>query len=38
MIPTFLDYGIEKRLSKHPEKFGTGVIEGVAGPTDSKNI
>ena len=30
MIPTFLSYGIEKRLSRHPERFGTGAIEGVA--------
>jgi putative tricarboxylic transport membrane protein len=37
MIPTFLSYGIEKRLSKHPEKFGTGVIEGVAGPESCNN-
>ena len=37
MIPTFLDYGIEKRLSKHPEKFGTGVIEAVAGPESCNN-
>jgi len=37
MIPTFLCYGIEKRLSKHPEKFGTGVIEGVAGPESCNN-
>lgn len=31
-IPTFLSYATEKRLSKHPEEFGTGAIEGVAGP------
>jgi len=32
-IPTFLSYGIERKLSKHPEEFGTtGAIEGVAGP------
>ncbi|MCL2669916.1 MAG: tripartite tricarboxylate transporter permease [Syntrophaceae bacterium] len=37
MIPTFLSYGIEKRVSKHPEKFGTGVIEGVAGPESCNN-
>lgn len=37
MIPTFLSYGIEKRLSKHPERFGTGVIEGVAGPESCNN-
>ena len=32
IIPTFLSYGLEKRLSKHPKKFGTGVIEGVTAP------
>lgn len=37
MIPTYLSYGIEKRLSKHPEKFGTGVIEGVAAPEACNN-
>jgi hypothetical protein len=28
---------LEKRLSKHPEKFGTGAIEGVAGPEACNN-
>ena len=37
VISTFLSYGIEKRLSKYPEKFGTGVIEGVAGPETANN-
>src|SRR4030043_163708 len=32
VIPTFVSYAIEKRLSKYPEKFGTGMIEAVAGP------
>ena len=37
-IPTFLSYVIEKRLSKHPEEFGTtGAIEGVAGPEAANN-
>lgn len=36
-IPTFISYGIEKKLSKYPEKFGTGVIEGVAGPESTNN-
>ena len=31
-IPTFLSYATERRLSKHPEEFGHGAIEGVAGP------
>jgi putative tricarboxylic transport membrane protein len=36
-IATFFSYGIEKRFSKHPEKFGTGVIEGVAAPETANN-
>jgi putative tricarboxylic transport membrane protein len=36
-IPTFLSYGVEKRLSKHPEEFGRGAIEGVAGPEAANN-
>jgi putative tricarboxylic transport membrane protein len=37
VIPTFMSYTAEKRLSKYPEKFGTGVIEGVAGPETANN-
>jgi putative tricarboxylic transport membrane protein len=37
MVPTFISYGMEKKLSKHPEKFGTGAIEGVAGPEACNN-
>jgi putative tricarboxylic transport membrane protein len=36
-ISTFFAYAAEKRLSKHPEKFGTGVIQGVAGPETANN-
>jgi putative tricarboxylic transport membrane protein len=36
-IPTFLSYATEKRLSKHPEQFGQGAIEGVAGPEAANN-
>jgi putative tricarboxylic transport membrane protein len=36
-IASFISYGIEKGLSKHPEKFGTGVIEGVAAPEGANN-
>ena len=36
-IPTFLSYAIEKRLAKHPEEFGHGAIEGVAGPEAANN-
>jgi putative tricarboxylic transport membrane protein len=31
-IPTFLSYVLERRLSKRPEEFGKGAIEGLAGP------
>ncbi len=37
MVPTFISYVIEKRVSKTPEKFGTGMIEGVAGPETANN-
>jgi putative tricarboxylic transport membrane protein len=37
VIPAFLSYALEKRLSKHPEKFGTGMIAGVAGPESANN-
>ncbi|HVG82261.1 MAG TPA: tripartite tricarboxylate transporter permease [Methylomirabilota bacterium] len=36
-IPTFLSYMVEKRLTKHPEEFGKGAIEGVAGPEAANN-
>ena len=36
-IASFMAYGMEKKLSKHPEKFGTGVIEGVAAPEAANN-
>jgi putative tricarboxylic transport membrane protein len=36
-IASFLSYGIEKAVSKHPEKFGTGAIEGVAAPEGANN-
>ena len=37
IIPTFISYALERRLSKHPERFGTGMIEGVAGPESANN-
>jgi putative tricarboxylic transport membrane protein len=37
VIPTFLSYIAEKRLSKTPEEFGRGAIEGVAGPEAANN-
>ena len=36
-IASFLSYGVEKAVSKHPEKFGTGVVEGVAAPEGANN-
>lgn len=37
IIASFVSYGIERKLSKHPEEFGKGAIEGVAGPEASNN-
>jgi putative tricarboxylic transport membrane protein len=34
---SFLSYAVEKRISKEPEKFGKGAIEGVAGPESANN-
>jgi putative tricarboxylic transport membrane protein len=36
-VSSFISYGIEKAFSRHPEKFGTGVIEGVAAPEGANN-
>jgi putative tricarboxylic transport membrane protein len=36
-IASFISYGVEKAFSKHPEKFGTGVPEGVAAPEGANN-
>ncbi|MDB5862626.1 MAG: transporter, partial [Betaproteobacteria bacterium] len=37
VISSFVSYGLERRLSKHPERFGHGAIEGVAGPESANN-
>lgn len=37
MLSNFVAYAIEKKVSKHPENFGTGVIEGVAAPETANN-
>jgi len=37
VIASFASYAMEKKLSRHPEKFGTGAIEGVAGPESANN-
>ncbi len=36
-MATFLSYSMEKRISKHPEEFGKGAIEGIAGPEACNN-
>jgi putative tricarboxylic transport membrane protein len=37
VVSGFTSYVTEKKLSKHPEKFGTGMIQGVAGPEAANN-
>jgi len=37
VLSSFVSYTVEKRLSKRPEEFGTGRIEGVAGPETANN-
>lgn len=36
-LPTLLSYYTERKLSRHPEEFGQGAIEGVAGPEAANN-
>ena len=36
-VSTFFSYGIEKRVSRTPERFGQGAIAGVAGPETANN-
>lgn len=36
-VTTFVAYDVEKRVSKHPERFGHGAIEGVAAPEGANN-
>jgi putative tricarboxylic transport membrane protein len=36
-IPTFLSYAVERRIARHPNEFGRGAIEGVAGPEAANN-
>ncbi len=36
-IATILSYSLERGLSREPERFGTGMIEGVAGPESANN-
>jgi putative tricarboxylic transport membrane protein len=37
LLSSFASYTVEKKLSKHPEQFGKGAIEGVAGPESANN-
>lgn len=37
VISTFVSYAVEKKVSKNPQKFGNGAIEGVAGPESANN-
>ena len=37
VISSFASYALEKKLSKHPERFGQGAIEGVAAPEAANN-
>ncbi len=37
IIASFISYALEKKLSKHPERFGKGAIEGVAAPESANN-
>jgi len=36
-LASFFSYAVEKKISKHPERFGKGAIEGVAGPESANN-
>jgi putative tricarboxylic transport membrane protein len=37
IVSSFVSYAVEKKFSKHPERFGKGAIEGVAGPESANN-
>jgi putative tricarboxylic transport membrane protein len=37
IISSFVSYAVERRLSKHPERFGQGAVAGVAGPESANN-
>jgi putative tricarboxylic transport membrane protein len=37
IISSFVSYSVERRLAKHPERFGLGAVEGVAGPESANN-
>ena len=37
IISSFVSYALERKISKHPERFGQGAVEGVAGPESANN-
>ena len=37
LLASFAAYGLEKKVAKHPEEFGKGAIQGVAGPESANN-
>ncbi len=37
ILSSFVSYAVEKKLSDHPERFGKGAVEGVAGPESANN-
>jgi putative tricarboxylic transport membrane protein len=37
VLASFLSYAVERKLSKHPQEFGRGAVEGVAGPESANN-
>jgi putative tricarboxylic transport membrane protein len=37
IISSFVSYALERRISRHPERFGHGAVEGVAGPESANN-
>lgn len=37
ILSSFVSYAVEKKVSKHPERFGKGAIEGVAAPESANN-
>lgn len=37
VVASFASYGLERKISKRPEEFGQGAIEGVAGPESANN-
>jgi len=37
IVASFASYAVEKKVSRHPEEFGKGAIEGVAGPEAANN-